>query len=91
MEFKVDKISLFLANFEANKERIRAFEGCSFLELYQSKTTPEIFFTYSYWESEAALENYRNSKLFQEVWKKTKALFAGKPEAWSLDRIESLP
>jgi quinol monooxygenase YgiN len=91
MEFQPGKISEFLVNFDANKERIRAFEGCHFLELYQSKTTPEIFFTYSYWESEAALEMYRNSELFKAVWAKTKALFASKAQAWSVDRVESLP
>ncbi|XLS30853.1 putative quinol monooxygenase [Flavobacteriaceae bacterium M23B6Z8] len=91
MKFQADRITDFLSNFNANKDKIRAFEGCSFLELYQAKDTPEIFFTYSYWDSEEALENYRNSELFKTVWKQTKILFAGKPEAWSVDRIESLP
>lgn len=91
MEFQSHKIDEFLTNFHANKEKIRAFEGCHFLELYQSKTAPETFFTYSYWESEDALETYRNSSLFKGVWKTTKALFAAKAQAWSVDRLESLP
>jgi hypothetical protein len=32
---------------------------------------------------EKSLEKYRSSSLFDEVWKLTKAKFAGKPEAWS--------
>lgn len=90
MKFQSAKITDFLSNFNANKNKIRAFDGCNFLELYQSKSEPEVFFTYSYWESEKALENYRNSELFKGVWKNTRVLFAEKPEAWSVDRIESL-
>ena len=37
----------FLANFEANKISIRAFEGCNFLELYRDQNNTDLFFTYS--------------------------------------------
>jgi len=58
--------------------------------LYQDKNNPSILFTYSYWETEADLENYRKSKLFDEVWTFTKKLFNDKPEAWSLDKLVTL-
>jgi heme-degrading monooxygenase HmoA len=90
MRFHEDKIVAFLANFETVKHHIRSFEGNQFLELYQDKNDPRIFFTYSYWENEAALEKYRNSILFYEVWSYTKALFSDKPEAWSVDRLVTL-
>lgn len=90
MRFHEDKIAAFLANFETVKHHIRSFEGNQFLELYQDKNDPRIFFTYSYWENEAALEKYRNSILFYEVWSYTKALFSDKPEAWSVDRLVTL-
>ena len=77
-------------NFNAVKDQIRAFKGCDRLELYQSKTSKNILFTYSYWQSEEDLEHYRNSKLFADVWNQTKALFADKPEAWSVDKLYSL-
>ncbi len=38
----------------------------------------------------ADLENYRNSKLFRGIWSKTKPMFNGKPEAWSVDKLASL-
>jgi quinol monooxygenase YgiN len=91
MSFEVSKIELFLENFNANKEKIRDFEGCNFLQLLRDKNNPSIFFTYSYWESEAHLEAYRNSELFKLVWAKTNILFNNKPVAWSVDSIESLP
>lgn len=90
MSFKEDKIDQFLDNFHQNKEKIRNFEGCLKLELYRDKKDKNIFFTYSYWNSEQDLENYRNSGLFKNVWAKTKLLFNKKPQAWSLDKIVSL-
>ena len=90
MRFHEETIAPFLANFDAVKQHIRNFEGNQFLELYQDKNDPRIFFTYSYWENEAALERYRNSILFNEVWSYTKTLFSDKPEAWSVDKLMTL-
>lgn len=90
MSFQADKISNFLENFEMIKEKIRNAPGNRLLELYQDKTNQCIFFTYSYWETEQDLENYRNSELFFEIWSDTKKLFNKKPEAWSVDKIVSL-
>jgi len=83
-------IDAFLANFEASKEKIRGFNGCNFLELYQEKDNKNVFFTYSYWDSKKALNNYRHSDLFQGIWAKTKPMFNTKPEAWSVDKLHSL-
>ena len=90
MRFHEDKIEAFLNNFEEVKHYIRNFEGNRFLELYQDKNDKRIFFTYSYWETEADLENYRKSELFYDVWEFTKKLFNDKPEAWSVDKLVSL-
>lgn len=90
MEFDPLKINEFLSNFEVVKDKIRAFEGCQFLELYRDKHNTNVFFTYSYWTSETDLENYRHSKLFKGVWANTKPLFNAKPEAWSVDKVASL-
>jgi len=90
MSFEPSKIDEFLQIFQQSKEKIRNFKGCNFLELYRDKNNDNIFFTYSYWENEEDLENYRNSELFNTVWGKTKILFNRPPEAWSVDKIESL-
>lgn len=90
MSFEPSKIEEFLANFEANKSKIRAFEGCNFLELYRDQNNTNIFFTYSYWNSENDLNNYRHSDLFKSVWAKTKPLFNAKPEAWSVSKLTTL-
>ena len=90
MSFDENNIQEFLSNFHQNKEKIRNFKGCQFLELYRDKENENIFFTYSYWNSEEDLNIYRNSDLFKSVWAKTKALFNDIPQAWSVDKIVSL-
>tara|TARA_R110001632_G_scaffold68401_1_gene160299 strand:+ start:323 stop:619 length:297 start_codon:yes stop_codon:yes gene_type:complete len=91
MGFHPEHIETFLADFEKKKEFIRKSSGCRLLELYRGQQDPTIFFTYSYWDSEEDLNNYRNSDLFDGVWSKTKILFNKKPEAWSVDKVVSLP
>lgn len=90
MSFKQKHIDEFLSNFNSNKDAIRNFEGCQFLELYRDQYNTTVFFTYSFWNTKANLESYRHSKLFKHVWSKTKPLFNAKPEAWSVDKIVSL-
>jgi hypothetical protein len=83
-------IEEFLSNFNTQKINIRNFPGCQFLELYNDKHVKNIFFTYSYWENEQALNNYRHSDLFKGIWAITKPMFNDKPEAWSVNKLESL-
>ncbi|CAM4247027.1 putative quinol monooxygenase [Gillisia hiemivivida] len=90
MGFQPEKVETFLSDFKSIKTKVRGFEGCLFLELYRDKSNTNQFFTYSYWENEQALENYRNSDLFKVVWKNTKQYFNQKPEAWSVDKLVSL-
>jgi heme-degrading monooxygenase HmoA len=90
MSFAEENIPAFLENFEIIKDKIRNAPGNRLLELYRDKTNPCIFFTYSYWETEEDLENYRKSKLFTEVWAFTKQLSTDNPEAWSVDKLVSL-
>ncbi len=87
MTFQNDKIDDFLAIFNESHPKIRAFPGCAHLELWRAQTPENVLFTYSHWENEAALENYRHSELFRTTWAKTKVLFADKPQAWSVDQI----
>jgi quinol monooxygenase YgiN len=74
--------------FEQSKARIRAFPGCRYMELLQHTDNPNVLFTLSIWDDEAALERYRESELFQATWERTKALFAEKAEAWSVTVLD---
>ncbi len=84
LTFKPENIPSFERIFETTKSKITDFKGCSMVELYQDIKNPNVFFTYSFWENESDLENYRSSVFFKQVWSKTKLLFAEKPKAWSL-------
>ena len=90
MEFKSEEVVNFLSKFDMVKEKIRAFDGCTFLELYQDKNNKNIFFTYSKWEKESDLMNYKASNLFSNVWTTTKPLFRSKAQAWSVDSLHRL-
>jgi len=87
MTFRPDATDTFLALFHATRQRIRNFEGCQHLELWQDAQQPNVMTTYSHWVSPEALDAYRASELFQATWKQTKALFADKPFAHSYHAV----
>ncbi len=87
MEFHHDKVDDFKSIFKENWQLIAGFNGCKHIELLQDNLNPNIFFTFSIWENEDALNIYRQSDLFNGVWSKTKILFNNKPEAWTVNLI----
>lgn len=85
LTFKEDKVKDFIDIWNESREYIAGFEGCNFVEMHQAKDPSNVCFTHSIWDSEAALNEYRHSDLFNRTWAKTKVLFDDKPEAWSLE------
>ncbi|SMD32306.1 Quinol monooxygenase YgiN [Reichenbachiella faecimaris] len=83
MTFKEEALNEFLQIFEKSKERIRSFSGCQHLQLLEDAHASNVYATYSIWESETALNRYRHSELFGQVWPETKQLFAAPPVAHS--------
>ncbi len=79
-----NKVEEFQRLFVANKELIAAFDGCLHLEILNDVNQPNVYFTYSKWQSVDAIENYRQSDLFNGIWSQVKPFFIAKPEAWSL-------
>lgn len=84
MTFQADRTKDFLDMFDEIKHKIRAIDGCEYLELMQDYDNPNSYSTYSKWRDADALNAYRNSELFDGVWPKTKAMFSAKPIAFSL-------
>lgn len=89
LTFRPDETARFLQIFEESKKAISSFPGQLNLALLRDRNQDHVFFTISVWQDEAALEAYRNSTLFATVWAQTKALFAEKAEAWSLDELQN--
>ena len=91
MQFKPEEVNNFKQLFDDRKEKIRNFPGCQHLELLQGVAgNNATFFTYSYWESEKDLDNYRYSELFADTWKLTKQMFSQRAEAISTHKLHSL-
>jgi hypothetical protein len=92
MSFDNSQADLFLEIFNEHRNQIRAAEGCTYLELWQTEENDStLFFTHSKWESEEHLNNYRQSDIFKIVWPKTKALFNASPQAWTVNSLVTLP
>ena len=90
MNFRPEEVENFLTIFHQSKDKIRHMPGCNHLELWNSQSDATIYYTYSIWDSEDDLNNYRDSELFQSVWPATKALFASKAEASTLNVLVKL-
>ena len=90
MTFKEDKLEEFFAFLEKMKAQIRAFPGCTMVEILQEIDNPKVVMTHSHWQSAEDLENYRQSELFKFVWSNTKIHFDDKPEAFSMLSLDKL-
>ena len=89
LTFRPEAVETFRNDvFESSKARIRAFPGCQHMELLQQLEHPNVLFTFSIWDNANALEAYRNSDLFRTTWARTKAGFAEKAEAWTVELID---
>lgn len=84
MDFEPENVNDFLELFDSVKEKIAGFPGCTHLELCRDAGVEHVYYTFSKWETENDLEKYRQSELFEDTWAKTKRLFGGKPQAYSL-------
>ncbi|MBC6698103.1 antibiotic biosynthesis monooxygenase [Hymenobacter sp. BT190] len=84
MTFVPKYVPNFLQLFQASENQIRSMPGCRFLELWQDADQPNVYCTHSHWDSTDALNAYRRSALFGQVWPATKALFAAPPLAFSV-------
>ena len=87
MTFQPEKVRDFLVIFENSKNKIKGSEGCQHLELMRDYHDENIFSTYSHWDNEEALNNYRNSEVFKQIWEETKDMFLEKPAVYSLKKF----
>lgn len=84
-----DAVEQFIHFFNEHKNDIASFEGCHSLELFRDVMTNEHLITYSIWEDSTALDRYRQSDLFGEIWPKAKKWFKSRPKAHSYEYIKN--
>jgi len=87
LHFTEAGVEEFLQIFNANKEAIRNFPGCTHLELLRDIDDATVYTTLSHWNDTASLEQYRKSELFGKVWGRVKSLFAERTQAFSLEKF----
>ena len=83
MTVRPDAVDDFLGCFDRAAPQIRAFPGCTHLELWEDARFPNVLTTCSHWTGAEALEAYRHSDLFHQTWAQAKPLFAARPQAFS--------
>ena len=88
LSIRHEEQEVFKALFLQSKSIILTF-NCHHVECLQVIDDPTIFFTYSHWKSVEALDEYRLSDEFAVIWKRTKALFGDRAEAWSTEEVVS--
>lgn len=88
LTIRLEEVESFREIFQTSKETILSMPGCHHVECLQSVDDPRLFFTYSHWDSVADLNNYRHTDKFADIWKRTKALFDDRPEAWSTEEVD---
>jgi len=83
LEIQPEFTQKFLSLYSSHQEMIKGNKGCISLQLLQSDENPNHLATFSHWESEEALNHYRNSEFFRTLWSNVKPLFAEKAKAFS--------
>ncbi len=87
MTFKEERAGDFEELLKTIRPKIRNFPGCLHLDILRDLRRPHIFFSYSRWEGEEDLENYRQSEFFAQTWPRVSKWFSERPEAWSTEEI----
>lgn len=90
MTFHEHYLDDFHQLFDQYKQQIRNYPGCQRLALHSDPLQKGVRYTYSHWDSSEALDAYRHSELFAQVWPATKRLFAERPLAHSLLLMEEI-
>ena len=85
---KLENVKLLLAEVAP---KVRGMAGCTHLNILEDLYNSGHITTYSYWETEADLNAYRNSEVFKTFWAAIKPLFELPARAWSSDSLHYLP
>ena len=75
LTLKPKMVNTFIDEFVSKSDLIKSSNVCTHLEIWRDVNNKNIVFTYSIWDSEKKLNEYRQSELFEDVWSKVKPLF----------------
>lgn len=88
---RIVKMSILESEIERYQEIVKPYKskilsspGCKDVQIFKDINNKSIVFSYSVWETEQDLENYRKSEMFRKVWNEVKTLFSNPAEAWTI-------
>ncbi len=87
LQFHPNHVGEFREIFSRHMSHMDDFPDCLELNGFQDHQHPQIFFTISRWKSQEALDQYRYSEYFRQIWGRVKPLFSAKAEAYSVVKI----
>lgn len=87
MHFQAQAAEAFAQFAHTIQPTISSFEGCLHLQILRDTTHPTLYFSYSVWQSDQALQAYRQSDFFRQTWAQTKQGFAEPAQAWTVQGI----
>lgn len=64
-----------------------AMEGCQQVEVLRGKINEHIFFIYTIWKNNTALNKFRHSEFNQVFWNKLMEMSESRPQVWSVENI----
>lgn len=85
MEINDHDVDKFKSMIQSIQDKIKAFDGCYSVNILCDKNQKNRFFSYSTWESEEDLNNYRKSEFFTEIWSDVKKMFIKDAQAWTVE------
>lgn len=83
MTFVPSEVEDFMRYFSRIQSEILDMPGCRSVHLCVDKNASHVLTTFSIWDSELDLNNYRKSEWFGRIWPQTKAKFERPAEATS--------
>lgn len=81
-EVKIDTFKLFMKNLRNEKLRLK---GCLHFDYFHEKKNKNIYYTYTIWENEKHLNQYKKSELFKKVISTLNSLSIEEPRAWTIE------
>jgi len=85
LTFKPEHITDFETYYETIRTKVAGQPGCNGVTFLKEQNNTGVFFTYSKWDSEVDLNNYRGTEVFGQIWPTVKNWFGAKAEAWTLE------
>ncbi len=87
LQIQAEQIGAAKKLLEDVAPKVRNMPGCRRLEIMFDIHRKGRVTTYSYWESETNLNEYRDSDVFLVFWKAIKPMFSEKARAWSSEHF----